>query len=750
MTRKLLGIAFAIILSIQCVNAQNESEQKFTAAALYVDEERYGLALPLWLELYASDPTNANINYNLGLCYLKSPSEKAKSIPYLEQACTKTTGNYIDMEPTIKKAPHKAYYYLAQAYHQDMKFDEAIAMFNKYKELSNKKSEFAQVDKEIAYATYAKEMVKRPLRLEISNLGDSINSKYPEYSALVSADESTIIFTTRREMGGDVPLDEALEDIYFSVKDDNDKWTKAKTIGTNINTAAGEASVALSPDGQQLIIYKSDNGGDLYLSNLEGDVWSYPSKMPGDINSKYFEPSACFSADGTTIYFVSDRPGGLGGTDIYRIKKLPTGEWSLAQNMGPVINTPFDEDAPFLHPDGVTLYFSSKGHQSIGGYDVLYSILDEEGRWSIPNNLGYPLNTTDDDVFYITSVDGKRAYYASDRTGGMGAEDIYVSVLPDVIVESMTLLKGSMKFDGTLNVPADALITVTDVETNVPVGDFRPNTKTGKYVMILSPGKRGRTYSISYKAEGFLPVTDTVKLTPEMSYQSINNEVRLKLVNLVSKASGTIALKGLVTDAEGNSVKNAKIIVKDNTTGELISTLAPAQDNSFYVVVKKGSNYNISFEADGYLFTSENINVPMDPGFSDVTKNIKMEKIKAGAKVVLNNIFFDSGKANLRKESMVEIDKLHKLLTDQPAMKIEVSGHTDNKGNASTNQALSQKRADAVAKLLIKKGIPKDRIVSKGYGPKQPIASNTLPNGKPDPKGMQMNRRVEFKILSTE
>lgn len=754
MARKILVLVFLLFLGAGSVYSQSEFEQKFAAAAMYVDEGRYTLALPLWLEMYSSDPTNANVNYNLGLCYLKSSSDKTKAIPYLEQAITQTTGKYLDMEPSIKKAPHKAYYFLGQAYHLDMRFDEAIEMLSKYRSLTKTKSEIPQIDREIAWAMYAKNMVKNPVKAEIQNLGDSINTKFPEYSALISADESTIIFTSRREGStGDALSDDGLpfEDIYFSVKDENDKWTKAKPIGTNINSNGNEASVALSADGQQLLIYRDDAGdGNLYISTLDGDVWSYPVKLGSDINTKYWEPSACFSADGNTIYFVSDRPGGFGGTDIYRVVKLPNGQWSLAQNLGPVINTSQDEDGPFIHPDNVTLFFSSKGHQSIGGYDILYSTRDEENKWSVPNNMGYPVNTTDDDVFYVTSLDGRRSYYSSGKAGGFGEKDIYMITLPDVIVEKMALLKGVVTFDGTYDVPPSANIQVTDLETGSLVGDFKPRQKTGSYIMILNPGKKNKRYLFTYSADTFQTVVDTVELSGEMAYQNINNELRLKLVNLVSKTSGTVALKGTVTDPAGNAVKNAKIIVKDNQSGELVSTLKPANDNSYYLVVQKGKNYNISFEAEGYLFQSENINVPKDPGFADITKNVVLEPIKVGAKVVLNNIFFDSGKSTLRKESKVELEKLYKLLTDQPAMTIEVSGHTDNKGNPNSNLNLSKQRAAAVSNYLIKKGIDKKRIISKGYGQTQPLVSNTLPNGKPDPAGMQMNRRVEFKILSTE
>ena len=205
---------------------------------------------------------------------------------------------------------------------------------------------------------------------------------------------------------------------------------------------------------------------------------------------------------------------------------------------------------------------------------------------------------------------------------------------------------------------------------------------------------------------------------------------------------------GLITNEDLESILDVKIVVKDNNTGELLNTYTTSSDvGYYYIVLEKGRNYNVSFEAPDYLFQSQNVDIPKKPEHVEIMKSIKLEKIHAGAKMVLNNIFFDKNKAVLRKQSMLEMGAVLKLMKEKTQLVMEISGHTDNQGNDATNKKLSLARAQAVVDYLKSKGIPANRLVAKGYGKSQPVASNTLPNGKPDPKGQQLNRRVEMKIL---
>jgi outer membrane protein OmpA-like peptidoglycan-associated protein len=752
---KLLLVTFFALSQLLLV-AQNDKSlyrEYFIQGDLLIMEDNYEMALKSFLDAYKIDSTNANINYKVGLCYLKSATEKNKALPFLEKAIQNVGHNYMDMEPREKKAPEMAYYQLGVAYRLQYKFNESNNYFNKFKDIVGEKNKdlAKDLDKQVETNFNAIEFTKDTAEVSIISLGDSINSIYPEYSPLISADESIIIFTSRRPTNvgaGSSSIGEQIaEDIYYSIKKKDGTWSSPKSISENVNTFGNEASISLSADGQQLFLYRDVNGGDIYVSDLDGNFWNMPMELGPNVNTKAWETHAAVS--GNTLYFVSDRKeGGMGGRDIWRCVKLPNGLWSLPTNLGPQINTPYDEEAPFIHPDGVTMFFSSNGHKSIGGFDIFKSVKDDEGKWSTPENMKAPINTPDDDIFYVQSADGKRGYFSSVRKGGMGEKDIYMINFEKSIAEPLTLLKGYLTFDGTEKAPSNINIVVTDMETGLVVQEVKPNSISGKYILILNPGASGKAYTISYEAEGYQPVSDKIEIPANSSYQEIEKELQLKGINFESKTLGTITLKGTIKNELAENIAGAKIIVKDNKTGNLVNTYYTNSDSaSYYFILNRGENYNLSFEADGYLFQSENVNVPKKPEYSELVKDIVLEKVKAGAKIVLNNIFFDSNKAILRKESNLEIEKVIKLMQDYPEVKIEVSGHTDSKGNDAANLTLSQLRSQAVVAALVKKGVSAKRLVAKGYGESQPIAPNLLPTGKPDLKGMQQNRRVELKII---
>ncbi|GAB4289818.1 MAG: hypothetical protein Kow0068_15340 [Marinilabiliales bacterium] len=261
-------------------------------------------------------------------------------------------------------------------------------------------------------------------------------------------------------------------------------------ISYNINTMEHEASIALSADGKELFIYKDDvgEGGNIYRSVFVDGDWTKPEKLGSNINTEYNESHATISPDGRVLYFTSDRPGGFGGFDIYYVNRLPNGEWGLAQNIGNVINTELDEAGPYIYSDGATLYFSSKGHNSMGGFDLFFSVMKDDGTITKPQNLGYPINTVDDDVFYVLSADGKRAYYSSVRKDTRGLKDIYLMDLVSIPERSLVVVSGYLK-DKKGNIVKDAVLSVYDIKTNDLVGEFKPNRTTGKYLLVLPKSK---------------------------------------------------------------------------------------------------------------------------------------------------------------------------------------------------------------------------------------------------------------------
>jgi hypothetical protein len=517
---------------------------RFSDAEFHIINENYLLALPLYLELHNEEPENANLNYKVGFCYMNITGEKLLSIPYLEKAVLDVSDRYIEFEASEKHAPVMAYYFIAKAYHHDYKFDKAIEFFEKFRPYIRSKDfdRLDDLDHQIEMCKYGKEIVKSPVNIKITNLGDSINSPYPDYAPGVTADEGMVIFTSRREgsTGGRLTDDgQYYEDIYYAHKKEDGSWEKSRQLGDNISTWDHEAATSVSSDGNMVFIYEAVKSkrqdGDLFFSRLNGDVWSVPEKLGSDINTKYWETHACISSNGQQLYIVSDRPGGFGGRDIYRCNKLPNGEWSKAQNLGPTINTKYDEDGVFIHPNNKDLYFSSNGHQSMGGFDIFISSQNEEGVWGAPSNLGYPINTTDDDVFFVTSADGKRAYYSSDHEGGYGEKDIYMIEM-DRKETDITLLTGKIFMNGQPKV-GDNTITVTTEEDGELYAISRARTN-GKYVLTLLPGK---TYIVTYDVAGFAPHVEKIVVPPGTGYNEIHREVMIKPIGFEDPNQSALA-----------------------------------------------------------------------------------------------------------------------------------------------------------------------------------------------------------------
>ena len=717
---------------------------KYTAAESFLDDENYNAALPIYLDLISRDADNSNLNFKVGFCYLNTHLEKGKAISFLEKAILNYSENYNSEAYTEKVAPIESWYFLGSAYHVNHRFDEALTVLNKLMLIITPldTSFVKDIKHYINYCLNAKELIKTPVDIEITNLGDSINTIYSEHSPVFSADESVLIFTSKRSgtTGGKLTADgQYYEDIYISFKK-NGKWSSPKGIGANINTDKHEASISLSVDGQQLLIYRDDNkDGNIYISSLNGDIWNTPDKLGPTVNTKYRESHASLSADGKALYLASARPGGFGGMDIYVVKKLPNGEWGEAQNLGPNVNTEYDEDGPFIHPDGVTLFFSSQGHNSMGGFDIFYTNIDNENKkCSTSANLGYPINTTDDDVFYNPTPDGKYAYYSSFRNGGKGQNDIYLLKIPEGDEKKLTVMTGIITVDGKPS--SDVTLSVTDSESGESVGSYSPNSKSGKYLLVLPSDKKYKIEVNSNKGEN---KTFDINPSNDSSYYKIHRPVNLEPINF-GKLVYQAIFKGTVKDNQTLTPLAANIEIFDNSNNQQVEIIETGNKNGeFNTILISGKNYGISVKADGYMFISDNIDLSQSNANSEISKEILLQKAEVASKIILKNIFFDFNKATLRKESTHELNTLIDLLKNQyPTLKIEISGHTDNKGSLKSNTTLSTNRAKSVVNFLVKHEIDANRLTYKGYAFNEPIAPNTTDEGR------QMNRRVEFKILS--
>ncbi|MGE0569211.1 MAG: OmpA family protein, partial [Bacteroidia bacterium] len=617
------------------------------------------------------NPNNAYLNYILGIIsFFEDPASK-KTLSYFENA--------YKLDKSV--APDLSFWF-AWSHHMNTNWDDAIKYYTEYMEILNQKPKgnaerIEDCKKKIGECKSGKEFSSKPERVFVDNLGPSINSPFPEYSASITTDEETIIFTARRDnsTGGQKELDGGyFEDIYISTKQ-NGKWTVAKHLSKNVNTPSHDASAGLSPDGSKLYVYRHSgkDGGDLYESVLFGADWEEPAHMNKNINTKYHESSVSLSYDGRRMYFVSDKSSGIGERDIYYCDIDTKGEWGLSHNIGPVINTKFGEEGVFMHPDGKTMYFSSQGHNTMGGYDVFKTIWDEKlKQWGKPINLGYPINGPDDDVFFVVSGSGNRAYFASAKQGGYGDKDIY-----------------KITFLG----PEKQPLLSTEDQLLAMVANPISNLKTEAAVEVK-----------------------TAKLT---------------------------ILKGVISDEKSKKPLEAEIDLIDNDKNEVLATFkSNSHSGKYLVTLPSGKNYGIAVKKDGYLFHSENFNLPDNADYQEFEKDVELKKIEIGAAIVLRNIFFDFDKATIRPESANELDRLIKLLNENPSLKIELGSHTDSKGSDDYNMKLSDSRSKSVVDYLITKGISSGRLVAKGYGETKPIDTNDTDEGR------QNNRRTEFKILS--
>ena len=493
------------------VFAQKTAKNRFVRPVdKLMDKEDYTAATPELEDLLIRYPDDPYLHLLLGICYLNTDYKEDDAVSHLLTAV-----RHFPLQKKNNINAIEARYYLGQAQHLTYQFEKALETFyglKSYIAASSKRDRqlLPKIDREIKYNENALKYMVDPVDFRITNLGSAINSEYDEHSPVVSADESVMIFTSNRPGIGNVKSPDGLynEDIYISRWREG-KWLPAMNIGSKINTVGNDASVSLSPDGNKLLIYRNDGiSGDLYLSTNGKDGWSKPKKLPKPINTQYNETHGTFTGDGNAIYFISDRPGGFGGKDIYVSRKLPSGEWGKPQNLGEHINTPENEASPFICFDGSTLYFASEGHASMGGFDIFFSQKNDSTGWSEPVNAGYPINTPDDDLFYIPTSDGRRVYYASKRKGGFGRSDIYIIEFPETDPRSLAVIAGYV-FTPDGKPATDAVIKIEKYGTDKVTGIYRPNPQTGKYIIILPIEN---SYSMEVSQKGYVSVVKQVSI----------------------------------------------------------------------------------------------------------------------------------------------------------------------------------------------------------------------------------------------
>jgi len=520
--RILLSVfVFTLVLAPVISFSQKAEADKIKMAQAWMryNEEDYRGALRIYRDLQKITPDDASLNFRMGQCYIEVHLMDSALIN-LEKA--------IQQDTSIRSDAH---YLIGQAYQYIGDISKAIEHYMIYKsKLNPKQNERDYVNVLLQQCYTARENMENPVNVKIANLGTNINSKFVDANPCVSADGKRIVFSSRKPENSGGKIDPWTEDYYDDIyisnyNEKNKSWEPAVNIGSPINTEYHDASLSISPDGNTIFIYKNientTKSGDIYFSNIKPTgEWTEPKPIDLKyINSSYFESSASITADGNTLYFVSERKEGFGQADIYMSKKVEK-EWGKPVNLGSVINTPYDEIGVFIHPDGKTLFFSSKGHKNMGGYDLFMSTFDE-GKWSEPINLGYPINSTRDEVHFVMTADRKNAYISSTREGGYGNYDVYHvdmnyyfrsnKQIPTELATSLSgpplcILKGTV-VDAVTSEPVKANIIIKDLSDNKD--NLTSSNDNGEYFITLPADHR---IEVEVKVKGYKALNSKFKL----------------------------------------------------------------------------------------------------------------------------------------------------------------------------------------------------------------------------------------------
>lgn len=731
---------FLTVIVLVCVPITVSSQsKKIRKADNYFLFSDYNKALPLYLSLVEKKPTDVNYNYRLGVCYLYSNIETFKSIYYLEVAKANIK--------TPKDSIPELFYYIGNAYKMANRFNEAVQNYNTFQRLIKTNNRNAVLSKlvsvELEQCVDGTILMQSPTNARLSNLGPNVNSIYPDYAPVISSDESMLIFTSKRkECTGNkkTPDGNYYEDIFLS-RNASDDWVgskkldssfvkpgffaslfaSAKSIGKSINTNEHDASIALSSDGKKLYIYRFN---DIWQSEYDNGKWNKPTKLNKTIDEKRsHESSMTITDDGNTLYFSSERDGGFGGKDLYVTVKQQDGTWGEPENLGPNINTELDEDAPFIDSDKV-LYFSSQAHGSIGGYDVFKSRF-ENNDWTIPEGLGYPINSGADDIFFAFNAKKDKAYISSMRTDGIGNYDIYVI---NYIRPTKAILVTT--YDNEL-APLDTKKTII---VELRKNDSTRIGQTGDY--IYGSTEKYKLVIPQYNNDSNKTVFEFK--TPE-SYGLFNYFQEINYTTVENGRGQLIGYKTTVYNAFFDIEKELQ--KKQNRP----SNLKKEEEYSAYLRTLTPDNNKLQvFSSINYIDTSKLSLLAVNKVKPDKKKNTKILSRHPNA---FKTILFDFSKADLSQESIDDIELVYKYLNENKDVTMEIIGHTDSKGLDMFNTRLSKKRAAEIKRYLVSKGIVSDRLKAIGMGESQPVAANENADGTDNPEGRQQNRRVEFVII---
>lgn len=759
-------IVFLGVFLVAPIYAQNTAKV-VSSADKYFKIRNYEEALALYLKAIEDGvQDDALVFYNTGVCYSESRliNEQVKAIPYFEKA----------LKLGANQLPPKAPLYLADSYHRDEQIEKALEYYNSYKNTVNPKNtpELKRVDRYIEIAKNALQQISSPLDITINNFGSVINSEYTEYNPVVSADESVMAFTALRPNTGKTRSNEDyIEEIYISYNSSG-VWTSPEKIEIAANYNVGTAG--LSADGQRMLVFiGGPNGaGNLYSIDKSGKDWSIPVTLGNKINSRYLESTASITPDGKTMYFASNRPGGFGGMDIWTSTKSEAGVWSEPTNLGPKVNTKFNEDAPFIHPDQWTLFFTSDGHKTIGGRDIFVTRLFND-EWTSPDNMGYPINTTADDNYFTLTADGRKGYFSSNRKGGNGGQDIYTIDMPEEEANvPLTMVKGRI-LDGETGEALNTKIYMIDNESGKKL-DFvyQPDPVTGNYLIILPPAKN---YDMIIESEGFLPYTLNINIPGQTYFYELYQIIYLRAIKQFDVVVGqSVEVKNAFYDTHEDAVTDlrqeheARLIKNDSIdVFDLMNDLIAANDEDAIeyltdLIYKSNTIDEIDFDNGESLEQATRVYYYDESDESKFEKKVidgntilslptmyvteEAEKQKNQPKEVVKNYnsellsktekyYFNAGGSKLNPEYNRSLDRIITDLKRYPELGVQISGYASAEGDEELNKKLSNERAIAVLDYINQKEIVRRRIIAKAFGA-------TEGEGNPEEA-----RRVEVKLV---
>ncbi len=618
-----ISIGITLNVGAQSMNTKKwrktENDSLVTAQSMF-EQGSYQLALPIFVKLLQNHPNEAYLKYVTGISGLSQSNMHEKSLEYLEEIYKKN-----------KKIPDIELD-LARAYNYNYKFDESIAMLDAFKKKKPKEDKLKLADKLIDNNNYGKELYAKPANAKLSMLDKKINTPFSEFYPIVSSDESFMIFTYSgdKSVGGTQngalqadPLGDYYEDVFYSTNK-NGTWTEPAAFDGLINTNAMEVGIGLSNDAQTMFVFKDDGltGGDIFWCKKSGNTWSAPEKLKGEINTYYWESNVSLSANGRTLYFSSARTGGFGGKDIYKATLQADSSWGNIQNLGLNINTTGDEDAPFIHPDGRTLIFSSNGYRTMGGTDLFVSYLNlNDSTWSTPKNLGYPINTPSDDFSLVVNAKGTKGYLSSSKPNGIGQEDIYVVDMPnDFEKPIVATIKGKITFEGK---PVAAQILISDTKTGNVIEKIYSNSNDGYYLMNLP---KGIDYLVTYKYRDNADQTKNVNAKNITAFDEFNFDIAfVKEPEMTLKefaaAKNDVAANAKEKKAEQKLIETKAKPVKNNPSDEEVAKRVSSASSEGVVFKIQIGAYKIprNFKADKVEDLGKIERIKIDGGITCIT-----------------------------------------------------------------------------------------------------------------------------------